>query len=115
MFTLSTLSTAASPARGSIPWEFTCRFGYPGFSILEPLQACGWDELFRRTADRNSVAGFLTRDGFALGVVLAVPPFPYSAGYEKLSKGLPVILRADLSELDRPHLHSARWRSMAIA
>jgi phosphoribosylamine--glycine ligase len=90
---------------GVHPLEFTCRFGYPGFSVLEPLQACGWDDLFRRMVDRASPSPFPTRDGFAVGVVLTVPPFPYSMGYEKLSKNLPVIFRADLSELDRPHLH----------
>lgn len=90
---------------GVHPLEFTCRFGYPGFSILESLQVCGWDELFRRMVDRDSSGAFPTHDGFALGVVLTVPPFPYSAGYEKLSKGLPVIFRSTLSELDRAHLH----------
>jgi phosphoribosylamine--glycine ligase len=90
---------------GVHPLEFTCRFGYPGFSILEPLQVCGWDELFRRMVNPASSGSFPTHDGFALGVVLTVPPFPYSAGYEKLSKGLPVLFRATLSDLDRSHLH----------
>jgi phosphoribosylamine--glycine ligase len=96
---------------GVHPLEFTCRFGYPGFSILEPLQVCGWDELFRRMVGRGPPGPFPTHDGFAVGVVLTVPPFPYSAGYEKLSKGLPVIFRSNLSDLDRPHLH---WGEVAL-
>jgi phosphoribosylamine--glycine ligase len=94
--------------RGVHPLEFTCRFGYPGFSILQPLQISGWDELFRGmmgAAAHPPFSGFATRDGFAVGVVLTVPPFPYSAGYERLSKGLPVIFDAALDEADRGHLH----------
>ena len=31
---------------GIWPLEFTCRFGYPGFAVLEPLQGLNWGELF---------------------------------------------------------------------
>jgi phosphoribosylamine--glycine ligase len=90
---------------GVHPLEFTCRFGYPGFAVLQPLQLCGWDELFRQLTGRRGSASFPTREGFAIGVVLTVPPFPYAAGYDKLSKGLPVIFRPELDEEDRAHLH----------
>ena len=39
---------------GVWPLEFTCRFGYPGFAVLEPLQALGWGELFRAMISRDS-------------------------------------------------------------
>jgi phosphoribosylamine--glycine ligase len=90
---------------GVHPLELTCRFGYPGFAILQPLQLCGWEELFRRMVDGRGESAFETADGFAVGVVLTVPPFPYAADYERLSKGLPVILGADLTEEDHRHLH----------
>jgi phosphoribosylamine--glycine ligase len=90
---------------GVHPLELTCRFGYPGFAILQPLQLCGWEELFRRMVDGRGDSEFATADGFAVGVVLTVPPFPYAAGYERLSKGLPVILDPDLTQDDRRHLH----------
>lgn len=98
---------------GVHPLEFTCRFGYPGFAILQALQLCSWEELFRAMADdrRDAEQPFATRDGFAVGVVLTVPPFPYAAGYERLSKGLPVILDAELNEDDRAHLHFAEVAS----
>jgi phosphoribosylamine--glycine ligase len=92
---------------GVHPLELTCRFGYPGFAILQPLQLCGWEELFRRMVDRRSESAFGTADGFAVGAVLTVPPFPYAADYDRLSKGLPVVIGPDLDADDRQHLHFA--------
>ena len=92
---------------GVHPLEFTCRFGYPGFAILQPLQRCGWPELFRRMSGDHPLAAtpFPTRDGYCVGVVLTVPPFPYAAGYDRLSKGLPVLFRRPLDDEDRSHVH----------
>jgi phosphoribosylamine--glycine ligase len=90
---------------GVHPLELTCRFGYPGFAILEALQLYGWDQLFRRLTDGQGAPTLPTRDGYAVGVVLTVPPFPYAAGYDRLSKGLPVIFRGDLAADDAAHLH----------
>jgi phosphoribosylamine--glycine ligase len=90
--------------QGIWPLELTCRFGYPGFAILDALQVETWDVLFQRMLRRNGLR-FATRPGFACGVVLTVPPFPYRYGYRELSRGLPISwdpeLRAD--ELDRIH------------
>ncbi len=33
--------------KGIWPLEFTCRFGYPGYAILDPLQKTSWADLFR--------------------------------------------------------------------
>jgi phosphoribosylamine--glycine ligase len=40
-------------AHGVWPIEFTCRFGYPGFAVLQPLQAIGWGELFKLIISRK--------------------------------------------------------------
>ena len=48
--------------------------------------------LFARLHGRDSLH-LATHGGFAAGVVLTVPPFPYRHGYEELSKGMPVYLR----------------------
>ena len=91
---------------GVHPLELTCRFGYPGFAVLQPLQHGGWEDLFRRMLRQApSRAPFPTTDGFAVGVVLTVPPFPYAAGYERLSKGLPILFHEGLTDDDRRHLH----------
>jgi len=36
-----------------------------------------------------------------VGIVLTVPPFPYTQGYEEISKGIPVILDEGLSIAER--------------
>ena len=50
---------------GIWPLEFTCRFGYPGFAILDPLQETPWAELFRAMASRSGDGRFATRPGFS--------------------------------------------------
>lgn len=85
---------------GLWPLEFTSRFGYPGYAICERLHRTPWEQIFA-TMLRRSATHFETAPGFAVGVVLTVPPFPYKHGYAELSKGLPVVLDNDLSPVDR--------------
>ena len=79
---------------GIWPLEFTCRFGYPGFAILHPLQRTGWGEIFAAMIERN-VPRFATEPGFCTGVVVTTPPFPYTREEVEAPTGLPVILPAD--------------------
>jgi phosphoribosylamine---glycine ligase len=89
---------------GVWPLEFTCRFGYPGFAICDALHTDGWGEIFEKMTSRSSLH-FGTRDGFAVGVVLTVPPFPYEMGYEKLSKGAPIFLSPQMTPAQRDAVH----------
>jgi phosphoribosylamine--glycine ligase len=91
-------------ARGVWPLEFTCRFGYPGYSILEPLHVDGYGALFRAIM-RQGEPTFRTYPGVSVGVVLTVPPFPYPYGYKQLSKGKRIVLRRPWGVDDRPHVH----------
>jgi phosphoribosylamine--glycine ligase len=84
--------------------ELTCRFGYPGFAILDALQLDSWDRMFALLRDRGSTR-FATADGFAVGVVLTVPPFPYRYGYAEIAKGLPILIPETLSPSERARLH----------
>jgi phosphoribosylamine---glycine ligase len=88
-------------AEGVWPLEFTCRFGYPGFAVLEPLQALGWGELFWRMIARSGEASFPTLAGYSACVVLSTPPFPYSRKELDVPVGLPVLV----GEVQREHLH----------
>lgn len=91
---------------GLWPLEFTSRFGYPGFAICEALHAEPWEAIFCRLLRRDSLA-LQTRAGFAAGVVLTVPPFPYRHGYAELSKGAPITFRPELRVADLSQLHFA--------
>lgn len=91
-------------AQGLWPLEFTSRFGYPGYSICAALQQDSWETLFLCMLKKSSLF-IATHDGFAAGVVLNVPPFPYSYGYEVLSKGLPISFQSSFSADDQHRLH----------
>ncbi len=91
---------------GLWPLEFTSRFGYPGYAICEALHQEPWDAIFRKMVNRDSLE-FATSAGFAAGVVLTVPPFPYSHGYAELSKGAPITFAPTMAESDHDRLHLA--------
>lgn len=90
--------------RGVWPLEFTCRFGYPGFPILDSLHEEGWDSIFAAiiAGERTTIR---TRNNFSVGVVLTVPSFPYPDGYSDLGKGTPICFRDTMTDADRDSLH----------
>ncbi|MET0231416.1 MAG: phosphoribosylglycinamide synthetase C domain-containing protein [Rhodanobacteraceae bacterium] len=91
-------------AAGVWPLEFTSRFGYPGFAICDALHTEGWDRILYRMA--HGVSGAIgTRDGYAVGVVITVPPFPYEYGYAELSKGERIRFRDEPAADERRHFH----------
>jgi phosphoribosylamine---glycine ligase len=90
--------------RGIWPLEFTCRFGYPGFAILTPLQQTPWGELLAAMAARSRPS-FGARPGFCVGIVLTIPPFPYPRSQVDEPVGLPVLFHGELSTDDRANLH----------
>jgi len=85
---------------GVWPLEFTCRFGYPGFAVLEPLQAIGWGALFDLILSPHS-SSFPVHEGFSVCVVLTTPPMPLSRKEVKTPVGLPIVA----GDIDPRHLH----------
>ena len=90
--------------KGIWPLELTSRFGYPGFAILDSLHDDDWGTILYGLTRRN-IDSIRTKDGFSVGVVLTVPPFPYSDGYDELGRGTPICFRDTLTEEDRSSLH----------
>ncbi|HEX4506811.1 MAG TPA: phosphoribosylamine--glycine ligase, partial [Alphaproteobacteria bacterium] len=84
-------------AQGIWPLEFTCRFGYPGFAVLEPLQKAGWAGLFSGMVRKNLPA-MEVAPGFSVCVVLTTPPFPYTREDIEEAVGLPVIFTGPVDE-----------------
>jgi phosphoribosylamine--glycine ligase len=91
--------------KGIWPLEFTCRFGYPGFAVLEPLQKTTWGALFRMMVSPDTGQRWETRSGFSLAVVLTTPPFPYTRREIDEPIGLPILLPDPLPEEDRRNIH----------
>lgn len=62
---------------GIYPLEFTTRFGYPTMSIqLDGILSPTGDWLLRMA--RGEQFDLRTKKGFQIGIVVAVPPFPYN-------------------------------------
>ncbi len=63
-------------AKGIYPLEFTSRFGYPTISIqLEGITDEAGEMFFKMA--KGEAFEFKTKKGFQIGVVIAVPPFPF--------------------------------------
>jgi phosphoribosylamine--glycine ligase len=92
---------------GIWPLEFTCRFGCPGYAILEPLQETRWADLFKMMVTQSATK-FKVRPDYCVGVVLTTRPFPYNRKrVPSEPAGLPILFDGEISENDRPHLHLA--------
>jgi phosphoribosylamine--glycine ligase len=92
---------------GIWPLEFTCRFGCPGYAILEPLQETSWADLFKMMVTRSGTK-LKAKPGYCVGVVLTTRPFPYNRKRVPTEPvGLPILFDGEISEDERRHLHFA--------
>ena len=89
--------------QGIWPLEFTCRFGYPGFAVLGPLQVTSWGDLFEAMATQQGDATM--RHGFCAAIVLTTPPFPYNRKVVREIVGLPVLFDGKLSDRELDQLY----------
>jgi phosphoribosylamine--glycine ligase len=100
-------------ARGIYPLEVTSRFGYPTISIqAEGILTEAGEYLYLLAKGENFE--LKTKKGFQIGVVCAVPPFPYSDQSEMdIYKDLSIIFKKP--NLDGVHLGDVKlidnnWR-----
>ncbi len=100
-------------ARGIYPLEYTARFGYPHLSIAAEGVLSEWGE-FLYTIAKGENYELKTKKGFQIGVVVAVPPFPYTDNSEmNIYKDLSIIFKK--SNMDGVHLGDVKlvdesWR-----
>lgn len=86
-------------SRGIYPLEFTSRFGYPTISIqMEGIQS-PWGELLAAMA-RGQKYEMKAKKGFQIGVVVAVPPFPFNdqAAFRKYSEEAVIQFKKPMTE-----------------
>lgn len=89
-------------ARGIYPLEWTCRFGYPHLSIAMEGITSPWGEFLYSIAKGENFE-LKTKKGFQIGVVVAVPPFPFDDQAEmSIYKDLSIIFKK--SNMDGVHM-----------
>jgi phosphoribosylamine--glycine ligase len=79
---------------GIYPLEFTSRFGYPTISIQMEGVLSNWGEFLYALAKKEKF-DFRVKRGFQIGVVLAVPPFPFRdpAAFRRYSEDATLIFK----------------------
>lgn len=89
-------------ARGIYPLEFTSRFGYPTISIQMEGVTNPWGEFLLKLAKKEPTE-LRTKKGFQIGVIIAVPPFPFEDKNESfIYKDLSILFKKPT--LDGMHL-----------
>lgn len=84
--------------RGIYPLEITSRFGFPTISIQLEGVLNKWGEFFHAIAKGENYE-LKTKKGFQIGVVCAVPPFPYDDKSEmSIYKDLSVLFKKENRE-----------------
>ncbi|MFH1229758.1 MAG: phosphoribosylamine--glycine ligase [Candidatus Aenigmatarchaeota archaeon] len=80
--------------RGIYPLEFTSRFGYPTISIQMEGVLSEWGDFLYALAKKEPF-DLKTKKGFQVGVVLAVPPFPFTdpIAFKKYSQDATIIFK----------------------
>jgi phosphoribosylamine---glycine ligase len=94
---------------GAWPLEFTCRFGYPLTQIITDGSRTPMGHFLEGLA-KGTVTQFRVGGRFSLGVVVAVPPFPFQSKpeYDRYSKDLP-IFGVTKDRIDHVRLAEVKW------
>ncbi len=81
-------------ARGIYPLEITPRFGYPTINVQMEGVTSRWSDLLYALANKQQFP-LRTQRGFQIGVVVAVPPYPFAdpAAYRRYSEDAVIIFK----------------------
>jgi len=85
--------------RGVVPLEATCRFGYPTYNIQMDAILSPMGEFFAALA-RGEDYHLRTKKGFQVGVVVAVPPYPFEdpSAFRRFSEDAVILWRREMHE-----------------
>ena len=86
-------------SRGIYPLEFTSRFGYPHISIMMEGVLSDWG-MFLYGIAKKEKPEFRTKRAFEVGIVVAVPPFPFEdpGAFRKYSEDASIIFKKPVYE-----------------
>jgi phosphoribosylamine--glycine ligase len=86
-------------SRAIYPLECTPRFGYPTLSIQMEGTTGRWGDFLYGIAGGQTPV-LKTKRGYQVGVVIAVPPFPFedAGAFRKYSQGAVVIFKKPMTE-----------------
>jgi len=81
------------------PLEFTSRFGYPTISIQMEGVTSDWGKSLYSMAG-GEVSDIRTKRGFQVGVVVAVPPFPFNdeRTFKKYSEDAAILFKKNSTD-----------------
>ncbi len=84
--------------RGIYPLEITPRFGYPTINIQMEGVTSKWGDFLYALANKQQFS-LRTQHGFQVGVVVAVPPYPFSdpAAFRRYSEDAVIIFKKPVS------------------
>lgn len=99
---------------GIYPLEFTSRFGYPTISIHMEGVTSKWGKFLYSLAKGDNVE-LNTKKGFQVGVVIAVPPFPFNDDktFRKFSEDATILFKTqnvDGIHLGEVKMEGSDWR-----
>ena len=85
--------------RGIVPLEATTRFGFPTYNIQMDGVLSPWGEFIAALA-RGEPYSLRTKRGFQVGVVVAVPPYPFddAKAFHRYSEDAVILWRREMHE-----------------
>lgn len=87
------------------PLELTTRFGWPAIHAQESLHISDWSKFLKAVADGEKY-DLKYKDGFAITVLIAVPPFPYKIDNGKYSfRDKTIYFSSELTEDEIRNIH----------